>query len=301
MDILEKEQLCYDYFIKNKVKTRFELRQMLKTNPIYGVSNQFAEIIYSNYKAEQKARKFKHNKSSQTVCISDLHIPYQDAETVNLVFDCIVDLQPENLVLNGDIIDCYWNSKFVKKPENRLFLQDEADIFYKTFSYLRKYIPKTNVYYVLGNHEDRISKNQWDNPQFFGLRALKPSELLQLDKLRIKVFDTKVIINDFIYYHGDRVTSKASYSAKAEFEDHKMKSGISGHTHRLGSYYHTYDEDTTFWFENGCLCTLNPDYIKEKVNWQQGFSIVNYYDEINQVEQILINNHKFKYNGKIYK
>lgn len=302
MDILENESKCYQYFTDNKIKNRESLRESLKTNPIEGVSKAFIETLFSNYKKEQKSFSSKPNgKISRSICISDLHIPYQDDKAVDLAFDCIVDLQPENLILNGDIIDCYWCSDFTKKPKNVVYLQDEANIFYKKFSYLRRHIPNTNIFYVLGNHEDRIAKNQWKNPQLYGLKALEPENLLKLNKLNIKCYKTKVILNNFIYFHGELVTRNGSYTAKAEFEAHKMNSGISGHTHRLGAYYKTYDNDTTYWFENGCLCTLNPDYLKDVVNWQHGFSIINSYEGLNQVDQVLINNYKFMYNNKVYK
>lgn len=300
MDIFDCEFQCYQYFKDRNIRNRSELRKEYKTCPINGVSQSFAESLFQQFKNNFLNKEKNHSKNSQTVCISDLHIPNQDDTTLNLVFDCIVNLQPENLVLLGDILDCYWNSSFLKNPKNNIYLQEEADIFYKKFSYLRKYIPHTNIYYILGNHEDRLLKDQWEKPQYIGLRALEPRELLRLDKLNIDNYRNKVIINDFIYYHGDKVSNKSSYTAKAEFEGFQMNSGISGHTHRLGSYYHTYDKCTKNWFENGCLCDLDPEYIREKVNWQQGFSVVNYFEGINQVDQILIQDHKFKYEGKVY-
>ena len=303
MDIFDKENICYDYFIQNKIKNRNELRDNYKTNPITGISQSFAENIFSIFKKENKKKENKTNsKVSTTVCISDMHIPNQDEKTCENVFNCIEEIQPQNLVLLGDIIDCYWDSKFIKNPKNTIFLQDEADTFYKIFSKLRRRIQNTNIYYILGNHEDRLFKNQCEHPQYMGLRALEPKELLKFDKLNIECLKNKLVLNNFIFYHGDKVRSNASYSAKAEFEGFQMNSGISGHTHRLGSYYHTCDNNTEVWFENGCLCSLNPEYIKPpKINWQQGFSVVSYYEGINQVEQILIQNNMFKYNGKIYK
>lgn len=302
MDIFENESICYDYFLKNGIKTRNDLRACYKTNPISGISQSLAENFLVLYNKNNKTNKQKkHEKNSQTVCISDMHIPNQDNKTCDLVFDCIEDLQPENLILLGDILDCYWNSKFLKNPKNDIYLQEEADIFYRMFAKLRRRIPNTNIYYILGNHEDRVLKNQLENPQYIGLRALEPTELLNLDKLNIELHKSKLVLNNFIYYHGDKVRNNAAYSAKAEFEGFQMNSGISGHTHRLGSYYHSCDHNTECWFENGCLCTLDPEYIKPpKINWQQGFSVVNWYSGINQVEQILIQDHKFKYQDKIY-
>ena len=302
MDILDLKTLCYDYFSENEIKNRDELRQSLKTNPIQGVKQSFAENLFSMYKNKNKPKKKTNLKLSKTVCLSDMHIPNQDDKTCKNVFDCIVDLQPENLVLVGDIIDCYWNSKFLKNPKNHVYLQKEADLFYEIFSELRGKIKNTNMYFILGNHEERVSKDQWVTPQFNGLRALEPINLLKLDKLEIEFYPETLVLNGFTFTHGEKLSSKSSYTAKAELEAFQMNSGLSGHTHRLGSYYHTCNGNVEKWYENGCLCKLTPEYMKpSRVNWQQGFSIVNHYDGINQVEQILIQDHKFTYNGVVYK
>ena len=57
------------------------------------------------------------------------------------------------------------------------------------------------------------------------------------------------------------------------------------------------------WLENGCLCKLEPDYLNDpdKANWQHCINIIDSYDGVNQGTQIIINNHKFSYNGKLYK
>ena len=72
---------------------------------------------------------------------------------------------------------------------------------------------------------------------------------------------------------------------------------------RLGSYYTTYEQNASGWFENGCLCKIEPDYLNDpdKANWQHGFTVVNSYDGINQATQILIQDGKFAYGDRIYK
>lgn len=304
MDILEKQNLCYDYFVTNNINNRNQLRMCIKNHPLdKEISQSFIENMFSMFKKSLKTKKInkKCPRICTTVCLSDMHIPNHDIITCDLVFDCIIDLQPNNIVLLGDILDCYWSSKFLKNPNNKIYIQEEADIFYNLFSKLRRKCKNTNIYYVLGNHEERLLKSQWEHPQYIGLRALEPNQLLRLDKLNIQLYKNKLVLNDFIFYHGDKVRSNSSYSAKAELEGFQMNSGISGHTHRLGCYHHSCDKNVESWYENGCLCTLDPEYINPpKINWQQGFSIINSYDGINQVEQILIQNHKFRYNGVLY-
>lgn len=309
LSVSEREAKCYEYFHTNSIKNRQELRDCWKQNQIPGVRANFIEDIFSDFmlqkKLDEKRRDdIKANTNhSQIFVLSDIHIPFQDDDTLANVFDCIIDSQPQYIVLLGDVLDCYSISRFCKRPDRIRNLQHEIDVFYKLMRGLKKQIPNTEIHYVLGNHENRLEKLVLENPGLFGLKALEPQKLFRLDELGIFYHKTKVKLNNFIYYHGDAVRKDASYSAKAEYIDHKMQDGVSGHTHRLGSYYTTYEQEPSGWFENGCLCKIEPDYLNDpdKANWQQGFTIVDSFDGINQATQILINNHKFAYNGKIYK
>lgn len=309
LSVEERESKCYEYFHENSIENRDQLRKCWKTNPINGVRSNFIEDIFSDFQEKRKLREKISNdiKSDityyQAFVLSDMHIPFQDDKTLKNVFDCIVDNQPKYLILLGDILDCYSISRFTKNPEKYRNLQDEINIFYKLFRELKREIPNTEIHYILGNHENRLEKLIFDNSGLYGLKALEPKKIFKLDDLGIYYHKTKIVIDDFIYYHGDVVRKDSTYSAKAEFYDHNCNSGISGHTHRAGSYYKTYAKRVGFWLENGCLCRLEPDYINDpdKANWQQCINIINNYGDIKQGTQILIQDHKFTYNGKIYK
>ena len=59
---------------------------------------------------------------------------------------------------------------------------------------------------------------------------------------------------------------------KAELK-HYSKSGMSGHTHRIGYYgKKTYDGQSA-WFGLGCCCALRTSYVSHP-QWQQGFCVV---------------------------
>lgn len=302
-DIIQDELTCYNYFRSNKITKREELRKSYETNPIKGINQSFAECMLSRYNECNKVReeRIKNNKrTSSIVSINDLHIPNQDERALKLVFDFIVDEQPSELVLNGDIIDCYWQSNFSHSPDHTCFLQDEADMFYRIFGYLRKYIPNTKITYVLGNHEDRIEKRALENPAFFGVKSLDLKSLLKLDKLNINMEKSYYKVNNLTFFHGEKCSSRSSYTAKSEFEAHKMIDGISAHTHRVGLYAQTCDMNTTSWHESGCLCKPDPDYIKGPVNWQHGFCYVAIApDGTTDITNKIIKNYKF-YLGRWY-
>lgn len=304
-DIVEGESICYQYFIDKQIKNREELRKSLKTNPIVGIKQSFVETMFSNFKKERKVkdkdRVINNKHCYKIICINDMHIPFHDPITVDLVFEFIKQEQPDELILNGDIIDCYWESKFLKNPGHEEYLQDEANKFYKLFSGLRKWIPNTTISYILGNHEDRIERETWATLAFYGVEALQIPNLLKCKQLGIDVYQVSKVINDFEFFHGDSTCKHSSYSAKSEFENHCAEPGMSGHTHRMGCYHRTGRKRTSSWYENGCLCTMDPNYIKGTPNWQQGFSIIHQIEGITHVTPILILDHQFLYNGVLYK
>lgn len=309
MSVEDRELKCYDYFNKYDIENRDRLRDLWKTNPINGVRIKFAEDMFSDY---QEIKRYKEKRQEdiittasyhQTFVLGDIHIPFQDDNTLKNVFDCIVDKQPKTLVLLGDILDCYSISRFSKRPDRCRNLQEEINMFYKMMRELKKYIPNTEIHYVLGNHENRLEKLVLENPGLFGLKAIEPERLFRLNELGIYYHKTKVKIDNFWFYHGDIVRKNAGYSAKAEYEDHRMTDGISGHTHRASSYFSTYEKQVGQWYENGCLCKIEPDYLNDpdKANWQQAFTVIDYYDGLNQGTQVLIQDHKFSYGGRLYK
>lgn len=303
-DILEKESICYQYFVDKQIKNREELRLSLKTDSIPGLNQGFIETIFANYKKEVlNAPKVKeiHPGNTKIICINDLHIPFHDINATSLCFEFIKEQQPNYLVLNGDIIDCYWESTFVKNPNHHTYLQEECDAFYKLFHSLKKYIPNTKIVYINGNHEDRIKRETWKNTAFFGVKSLEIPNLLKFDKLNIEFQPTRKIINNFIFTHGNAARKDSSYSAKAELINHNCHSGISGHTHRLGGFNQTSMDEVSSWYENGCLCTLNPEYTKEEPNWQQGFGLLDQINGMTFFHPINYTQGCFTYNGVLYK
>ena len=137
LSVEERETRCFDYFNRNNIETREQLRECWKTNPITGVRAKFAEEMFSDfqdikkYNEKRKPEIYCGEDYHQTFVLSDIHIPFHDEVTLRRVFDCVVDAQPSNIVLLGDILDCYSISRFCKRPDRVRNLQDEINIFYK--------------------------------------------------------------------------------------------------------------------------------------------------------------------------
>jgi len=234
--------------------------------------------------------------------INDTHNPYQDQITLDLVENFLYELQPQFLIYDGDTNDFYPISPFDKNPNRIDSLQSDIDNTVAMFRRHKRGLPKTKRILIDGNHEDRLRRFLWTKaPQLESLRCLKFEELFELDELGIEhiAYEQGLMINDsFLILHSDIASIHSGYTAKRLYEKHGG-CGIGGHCHRGGSFYKRDRFGTWGWWENFCLCHLNPDWIKNP-NWEQGFSLVHFIGKRFWVEQIPIIDHEFLYGGKLY-
>lgn len=231
------------------------------------------------------------------VQINDIHIPFHDKETINILYKFYADFLPDQIVIAGDMLDFYELSSFDKDPKRKFCIQDEIDQSYEFLKELKKYC--NNIHFIKGNHEDRLRRFLWKNPSLASIKVLELPKLLNLDTLGINYHNFEYIFNGFRFTHGTIVRQESGASAKAELLKYGNSMG-SGHTHRLGMYVKTDSRGTVAAFEGGCLCGLNPEYIDGIPNWQQGFIAYNFIGCRYFAQPIPIIDHKFIYGDKKY-
>jgi hypothetical protein len=202
----------------------------------------------------------------------------------------------------GDANDFYALSSFDKNPDRIKSLQADLDITHMMFRILRQDLPSTEMYLLLGNHEDRLRRFLWSKAtSLSSLRCLELESLYGTKDFNIHTVDYEkglLVNNTFLFLHGDMVRRHSSYTAKGMYEKHGG-CGIHGHTHRGGKYIKRDRFGIWGWWESFCLCQLEPDWIKNP-DWHQGFSLVHIKGERFWVEQIPIIGNKFMYGGEIY-
>lgn len=235
--------------------------------------------------------------------INDTQNPYQDVVAMRLVERFLQEIEFDYLIYNGDIHDFYQISKFDKNPDRaddlqkdigntRVMLERHANIF-----------PNVKKKWLDGNHELRLQKYLWsDASALASLDCLTIPELFHLEDYGIDYlpYEQGLMINEtFLVLHGDLISVHSSYTAKRMYEKHGG-CGMCAHTHRGGVYYKTNRFGTWGWWENFCLCHLNPDYVKNP-NWQQGFSLVYFVGKRFFVEPIPIIDGSLMYGGRVYR
>lgn len=241
-------------------------------------------------------------KVKKTAILSDIHIPYHCHTALGVAYSYLKDYQPDQIILNGDVIDNYSCSSY-RKDESRLVqLQDELNETKAFLGLLRTTFPNAEIFYTNGNHEQRTEKTVMDKaPALATLDALAIDELLELRKYDIKFVDTssEVLVGDIEVYHGEICRKGAGASARA----HHEKTGVStliGHVHKLAVLYKTNKVGTHVMIENGHLAREDCEYMKNP-DWQQGFTCIETTEDGHcQIKQHHIKNGALLADGRLY-
>jgi len=73
--------------------------------------------------------------------LSDIHLPFHDVKALEAALSYGDKYKPECILLNGDILDCYALSRFVRDPRLRQF-PDEINSINCFFQHLNERFPK---------------------------------------------------------------------------------------------------------------------------------------------------------------
>jgi predicted phosphodiesterase len=217
--------------------------------------------------------------SRRTLEYSDAHVPYHDPYALELVIKIIAHVQPSRIIENGDMGDFYEVSQFDKNPDQirNGGLQNQIQQLSEFHAEVVRAKPADClVDYTEGNHEYRLIRYLWRHSELFGLKALELPTLLELERYGIAYHRDEIALANggLIVKHGTLVRKAGGMSALAELEAEKYAvSTLTGHTHRMGATMVRTRRGLLGGWEGGCLCNLNPEYVK-RPNWQLGCSII---------------------------
>jgi len=107
--------------------------------------------------------KYDHHKRKKTGRItalinSDLHDLECDRFSLDVFMDMCKRVQPERVILNGDIFDNYEFSRFDKDPRQIQIGKRFDFVKNNVFGEVRKAVPDADIDLIIGNHELRILK-----------------------------------------------------------------------------------------------------------------------------------------------
>jgi predicted phosphodiesterase len=240
---------------------------------------------------------------------SDFQIPYQDDRAVDLWFQVMKWFQPDVVDYLGDVSDQFCFARFqegttteflntipddTKMSEFLGYVQAEEKQTAELYAKTRKMLPRSELFSALGNHDIRVwTYAEKKLPDL--VKYITPESLWGLDSLGIDYiyYDDvpKRRYGDIYVHHGISSLAESVSSVKSDVGNLGV-SLIRGHSHRMGSYYKTFElrNETLRGYEIGHMCKVDAEGFKYSQihNWQQGFAIAHIHGEQVHVQLIEI-------------
>ena len=217
---------------------------------------------------------------SRTLVISDLHIPYHDLEAITTALEYGEANNMDSIIINGDLIDFYKASRFIKDPTRRNLIY-EMEMTQEFFDMLRSAFPDIQIYYKLGNHEERWEMYLKSKaPEIFGDEYYDIQTRLGLTDWNIHFVGGKQIIKygklNVIHGHefGQSFFNPVN-PARGMFLRAKC-STLAGHNHQTSSHHeNNLNGDSMATFSTGCLCHMEPEYAPYAfTKWNHGAAFI---------------------------
>lgn len=224
--------------------------------------------------------------------------PFHDRRVLDLVLQVAAILQPERVVLLGDMIDLpEWSSRFRKDPGFYWTTQPTLFEAHYWLLQLRSILPDSDIVYLEGNHEQRLPHAVIDYlPAAYMLKPIDMTfspltlpHLLGLDGLGIEYLDgypnnDLMLCPTLRVAHGNVTRSNPGDTAKI-IAGRSIVSNIYGHGHKLelvGSVQSGGLGDIEVEAASpGCGCRVDytvPGHNYNQV-WRQGLMIAEYTSE----------------------
>jgi len=235
-------------------------------------------------------------KAKKLAVLSDIHVPYHSISALGCALDKIAEEKPDAILLNGDTVDFYGLSRFMKDARKRS-VAHELQALNEFLDVLQQFDAK--IIYKLGNHDERYEHFLMHKaPELLGIPEFKFENLLKAGERGMAVVGEKRIIkaNNLNIIHGHEYPSVFSpvNIARGLYMKGKV-SAMQGHNHQVSEHTETdmNGEIVTTW-SLGCLCELNPAYMPLN-RWSQGFAMVDLSDNSKDFE---VRNYRI-FKGKI--
>lgn len=226
------------------------------------------EAIYQPYQLDAK----------RLLVLSDIHIPYHSIDAITCAFDYAKKEKPDAILLNGDTLDFFGLSKFVKDPKKRS-VAHELEAF-KSLMDIIKNVFNAKIYYKMGNHCERYEHFLWMKAhELVGVDEFDFGNIIKARAEGIEMIKDKRVVKagDLSIIHGHEfggsIFSPVNV-ARGLYMRGKV-SAMQGHSH-VTSENTELDMDgkmITTW-SVGCLCELNPQYRPLANKYNHGFAIV---------------------------
>lgn len=238
-------------------------------------SNVFPALPKAKTVFDAAWRNFSVPGANRVLNLADIHIPFHDLQALKIAIEYGVKWNPSIVLLNGDALDFYACSDFLRHPKFRKF-SAERDAFVQFLAHLRAKYPKSRIIYKLGNHEDRFDRYMMVKaPELFDMPDYQIDKLLKLDEFGVElVKDMRPIkIGKLYVLHGHEYRFPLTDPVNPARGIYNKAKALCccGHFHRTSQHQEKgLNDNVVRTWSSGCLCDLHPQY-RPLNNWSHGF------------------------------
>lgn len=221
---------------------------------------------------------------NKLLVVGDIHIPYHSVNSLNKMMEYAQLSEIDSILFNGDIVDCYQLSRFLKDPRQRDMqaelecIKSILDIFDETFG--------VKMFFKFGNHEERLEHYlKFKAPELLGLSEFRLENLLNFDERNITLIKDKrtVRFGKLNILHGHELAAgiiSPVNAARGVFLKTKENTLVN-HFHTDSKHAEpTLNNNHISCWSVGCMCELHPEYAVHN-RWRNGFAIIERTDKDN--------------------
>lgn len=216
--------------------------------------------------------------AKRLLVMSDVHLPYHDVPAIIAAVDKGREMDCDAVLLNGDTLDFYALSRFIKDPKARSFAH-ELQVFQEFMAALSDAMPHAKIYMKLGNHDERYQHYLWTKAgELDGVDEFKLENIIKKRAKGVDVIGDKRIVKlgalNVLHGHefGQSIFSPVNV-ARGLFLRGKV-SAMQGHNHQTSEHTESnMNGEITTTYSVGCLCNLTPAYLPIN-KWNHGFAVV---------------------------
>jgi len=262
--LLEREFISRDEDVSRlKLQDALQLTQAESQHLIFALNNK--SVIRSE-------PDILHAENEKAIVMCDVHVPFQDDLCVNSIIEYSLQNKIDTIILNGDIIDFYKISRFIKNPQKKS-VSREVEETKKFLTELRYNFPDARIIYKQGNHELRLEHYIMSNAsEIYDLISDLLPIKLNFKELNIEYITEPFALGNLWVLHGHEKPA----GGNPEWVCNVMWQYI--YTHFVVGHFHRTQEKTfkniagdTFDTNSVGYCAGKMDYaILNK--WNQGFA-----------------------------
>jgi predicted phosphodiesterase len=238
--------------------------------------------------------------------MSDVHVPYHNEAAVMAGVQYFLDKDIDCLLLNGDTLDAWQISRFLKKGV-RPDIFEEMTACREFLYFLRHLFPEIPIIWKSGNHDVRVEDHMWmkapEMAKLFELHmghAGVMNKILHFEELNIKYVNDRTLIEagNMMIVHGhefgESVFSPVN-PARGLYLRAKYNV-LAGHMHQTSEHHEgNLNGDHHVTYSTGCFCELNPSYRPfAYTKWNHGGAIL----DINDDKSFRVDNFRIE-NGQV--